>query len=79
MSKTITLKLDDRSYKILSEMAQCDNRPLSNFIENAAIKYVERISLVDEFEMLEIKNNTELNKNLKRGIADSKAKKGHFI
>ncbi|MBK6772989.1 MAG: CopG family transcriptional regulator [Ignavibacteria bacterium] len=79
MSKTITLKLDDESYRILSAMAQSDNRPLSNFIENAAIKYIERANLADEFEMLEIKNNTDLNKSLKRGVADAKAKNGRFV
>jgi len=79
MSKTITLKLDDESYRILSAMAQSDNRPLSNFIENAAIKYIERTNLADEFEMLEIKNNTDLNKSLKRGVADAKAKNGRFV
>lgn len=79
MSKTITLKLDDESYRILSAMAQSDNRPLSNFIENAAIKYIERANLADEFEMLEIKNNTDLNKSLKRGVVDAKAKNGRFV
>ena len=59
-------------------MAQSDNRPLPNFIENAARKFVENESLVDEFEMLEIKKNSELNKSLKRGLSDVKAKNGRF-
>lgn len=60
-------------------MAQSDNRPLSNFIENAAIKYIELANLVDEFEMLEIKNNADLNKSLKRGAIDAKARNGRFV
>lgn len=79
MSKTVTLKLSEESYKKISKMAQNDNRPISNFIETAAIKYIERVNLVDEFEMLEIKNNAELNKSLKRGLSDAKTKKGRFI
>jgi predicted transcriptional regulator len=79
MAKTITVKLSDENYKIFSELAEKDNRPLSNFIETAVKKFVERDSLVDEFEMAEIKNNLELNKSIKRGLSDSKIKKGRLV
>jgi len=79
MSKTISLKLSEENYKIFSEMAQGDNRSISNFIETAAKHHVERIILTGEFEMDEIRNNKDLNKSLKRGLADVKAKKGYYV
>lgn len=79
MSKTITLKLSDETYKVFSKLAESDNRPLSNFIETAAKRFIEGSNSVDEFEMMEIKNNAELNKSLKRGLSDVKAKRGKFV
>jgi len=37
MSKTITLRLDEKVYKRFKGMASHDNRPISNFIETAAL------------------------------------------
>lgn len=34
---------------------------------------------VDEFEMEEIKSNAELNKSIKRGLADMKSKRGKLV
>ena len=79
MSKTITLKISDENYKRFSFLGEKDNRPLSNFIETAVRKYVEQDNLVDEFEMSEIRNKIELNKSLKRGLSDSKLKKGRIV
>ena len=79
MSKTVTLRLSDENYKVYKKLAESDNRPISNFIETAVNRYIEESSLVDDFEMQEIKNNTELNKSIKRGLADMKSKKGRFV
>ena len=79
MSKTVTLRLDDRVYKRFRELAQRDNRPLSNFIETAATRFLELEQLIDEFEMQEIRSNKPLNQSLKRGLADALAKRGNFI
>ena len=38
MSKTVTLRLDASVYERLRLHAQRDNRPLSNFIETAAVR-----------------------------------------
>ena len=35
MSKTVTLRLDEEVYQRFRSMAERDNRPLSNFIENS--------------------------------------------
>ncbi len=73
MSKTIFLRLSEEKFK---NLASRDNRPSSNFIETAVKKYIEHNIYVDEFEMEEIRNNSELNKSLKKGFSDMKSKKG---
>ena len=79
MSKTITLRLSDESYKIYRKLADRDNRPISNFIETAVKRFVEHNIYVDEFEMEEIQNNKELNRSLKRGLSDMKKKIGKLV
>ncbi len=78
MSKTVTLRLDDVVYKRLRTLAERDNRPLSNFIETAALRFVESEQFVDEFEMGEIRANKVLNASLKQGLSDAKAKRGRL-
>ncbi len=78
MSKTVTLRLDVVVYKRLRTLAERDNRPLSNFIETAALRFVESEQFVDEFEMEEIRANKVLNASLKQGLSDAKAKRGRL-
>ena len=40
MSKTVTLRLNDSIYKKSRDLAEDDNRPLSNFIETAALRFI---------------------------------------
>jgi predicted transcriptional regulator len=79
MSKTVTLRLDDRLYRVFRSIAERENRPLSNFIETAVLRFVEEHQVVDEFEMEEIKGNQALNRALKRGIRDAKHGRGVFV
>ena len=79
MSKTVTLRLDEKVYKRFRGMATHDNRPLSNFIETAALRFVEEHEYVDEFEMAEIKDNASLNRSIKSGLRDAKAGRGRFV
>jgi predicted DNA-binding protein len=79
MSKTITLRLSEENYEVYRKLADRENRPISNFIETAVKKFIEHNMYVDEFEMDEIRNNNELNKSLKRGIANMKSKKGRLV
>jgi len=72
MSKTITLRLSEENYKVFRKLADRDSRPISNFIETAVKRFIEHNVIVDEFEMEEIRNNTELNKSMKRGLTDMK-------
>ena len=79
MSKTVTLRLDDKVYNKFKSLAKHDNRPLSNFIETAALRFVEEHEYVDEFEMAEIRNNESLNRSIKSGLHDAKTKRGRFV
>ncbi len=79
MSKTITLRLSEENYNKFKKLAERDNRPISNFIETAVKRFIEHNIYVDEFEMDEIRSNSELNKSLKRGFADMKSRKGRFV
>jgi predicted transcriptional regulator len=79
MSQTVTLRLDDAVYQKFKGLAVNDNRPLSNFIQTAALRFVEEHEVVDEYEMAEIRENSALNGSLKSGLRDAKAKRGRFV
>ncbi len=79
MSKTVTIRLNDDIYNWIKQHAQNDNRPLSNYIETATLRYIEDVDYVDDFEMANILNDSQLLKSLKKGSSDVKAKKGRFV
>jgi len=79
MSKTITLRIDDKTYKKIKEHALNENRSLSNFIETATIKYIDEIDFIDDFEMVEIVENESLVERMKKGSEDAKMRRGKFV
>ena len=79
MSKTLTLRLDEPIYQLFKTVAERENRPISNFIETAAMRFVQEYETVNEFEMAEIRGNIELNRSLKRGHLDAKNRRGAFV
>jgi hypothetical protein len=79
MSKTVTLRLNERVYNMFRNLAVSENRPLSNFIETSVLRFIEHNQFVDEYEMTEIKNNKGLNISLNSALKDVKAKRGSFV
>jgi len=79
MSKTVTLRLNDKTYKLFRNLAESENRPLSNFIETSVLRFIESNQFVDEYEMAEIQDNQDLNRSLKRALKDVKAQRGRFV
>jgi hypothetical protein len=79
MSKTVTLRLDDPVYRLFKGVAESENRPISNFIETAVMRFVQDHESVDEFEMAEIRGTAKLNQSLKRGHQDAKQRRGAFV
>ena len=79
MAKTITLTMDDMLYEKFKQYANMDNRSLSNFIKTATAQYIESKSLMDDFEMEEIRNNTGLQERIRAGKRDAANKRGRFV
>ena len=79
MSKTVTLRLSEDTYSKFRAFAESDNRSLSNFIETSALRYIAEHEYVDDFEMAEINDNSELQASLKRAMQDAKSKKGQIV
>ena len=77
MSKTVTLRLDDATYAFFRDCAQADNRTLSNMIETAAKRYLERN--VDPKEELEFLNDAQLMRRMRAGTRDAKLRRGRMI
>lgn len=70
MSKTITMRVDDDTYKMIKTAADGERRSISNFIEFATIAFLTEESFVSDNEMEEIYDDEVLLKNLKRGRAE---------
>ena len=79
MTKTITLRLQENNYQRFKQLAKCDNRSISNFIENAALRFVEQEEYLDDFENDEILSNEELMSSIQRGYEESIEGKGKLI
>ena len=76
MSKTVTVRIDDTTYKKIKSAAEAERRTISNFIEYATLSYVERGAFVDADEMKGITDDKELIQTLKESMAD--VKRGNY-
>ena len=77
--KTITLRLDDLTYKLFLQFALADNRPISNMIETAAKKHLEECFFVEETEMHGIREDKGLLSRLKKSSKAARARSGRFV
>jgi predicted transcriptional regulator len=72
MAKTVTVRVDDTTYKRIKSAADSERRTISNFIEYATMAYVENSTFVDDQEMKDIAGDKVLLKNLKKSMDDIK-------
>ena len=72
MAKTVTVRVDDTTYKRIKSAADSERRTISNFIEYATMAYVESSTFVDDQEMKDIVGDKVLLKNLKNSMDDIK-------
>lgn len=79
MSHTLTLTLDDESFRFLAEAAEAQNRSIDNLVQTAAMEKVREDQFADEFEMAEIRRDEDLMARLREGSADAKARRGRFV
>lgn len=77
MSKTVTLRLDDATYAFFRDCAKADNRTLSNMIETAAKRELERY--VSPEEEREILGDAALMRRLRAGTRDAKLRRGRMV
>jgi len=77
--KTITLRLDDLTYKLFLQFALADDRPISNMIETSARKHLEECFFVSDTEMRDIRDDKTLLARLKKGSRAAKARSGRFV
>jgi predicted transcriptional regulator len=79
MGKTITVRVDDSTYKKLKTAADAERRTISNFIENASLSYIDSTAFVENDEMENILDDKELLKELNGAMDDIKRGKYQII
>jgi hypothetical protein len=79
MPKTLTIRIDDKTYAAFAKRAKAENRSLANFIETAVKAHIQESAFVDDSEMAEILANDQLAARLRKGSQDAKRKKGTLI
>ena len=78
MPKTLTVRMDDATYRLIADAAAVDNRSVSNFIETAARQKAIAGIFVPDPEMAEIESDKALQRRLKAGHRDAAARRGRF-
>jgi len=66
--KTVTMRVDDSTYRMIKQAADGQKRNLSNFIEFTTLQYLSSAQFVDNDEMNEILEDKELFPNFKDGM-----------
>ena len=79
MTRTIILRLQENKYQRFKQLAEYDNRSISNFIENATLWFIEEEEYLDDFENDEILSNKELMGPIQRGFKESIEGRGELI
>jgi len=79
MSKSVTIRLDDETYRKFHEIAAEEHRSISNLIETFALKKLDEELFTDTFETTEILSNKALLGRLKQGHQQATQKKGRMI
>jgi predicted transcriptional regulator len=72
MAKTVTVRIDDATYKKIKTAAESERRTISNFMEYATMSYVEHSAFVDNDEMKGISQDKELIDTLSKAMDDIK-------
>lgn len=79
MSKTVTLRLSNEEYRVISTAAQIEHRPISNLITLVVMQALEESFYVDPIEMAQIQSDKSLLKRLAKGHEAAAHKKGHLV
>ena len=72
MAKTVTVRVDDATYRRIKSAAEAERRTISNFMEYATMSYVENSAFVSNEEMRDISQDKELIETLSKAMGDIK-------
>ncbi len=79
MPKTLSVRIDDATYRLIAEAAASENRSVSNFIETADRQRAAAEIFVAEEEMSEIRSDKDLQRRLKSSRRDVASRRGRFV
>ena len=79
MHASVALRVAEDVYEALREVAAAVRRPLSKFIEIAALAQSRTAQFVDDAEAAEMLNDDALIQRMKTGSREAAGRKGHFI
>ena len=79
MTKTLTLRVDHKTYGLWQRRARAENRSLSNYIETDLMAHIRECAFADKEEMTEILSDEPLRRVLRRGSRDARRRKGRFV
>ncbi len=79
MAKTLTIRVDDKTYATFVKKARAENRSVANFIETAVQAHIRETEFVDDAEIAEILGNERLRERLRQGSKDAKKRRGALI
>ena len=72
--KTVTVRLDDDTYRLIRQAARGQLRSISNFIEYATLSYLTDAASVSDQEMAEILSDPDLVSTLKQARSEVSGK-----
>jgi predicted transcriptional regulator len=70
--KTVTMRVDDSTWRMISAAADGQKRTISSFLEFAVLQYLSSAQYVDNAEMRAILKDKELVRSLKEGLNEVK-------
>ncbi|HKB71060.1 MAG TPA: DUF1778 domain-containing protein [Thermoanaerobaculia bacterium] len=79
MAKTLSVRIDEATYRLIAAAAAADNRSISNFIETAAKEKAIDEIFVPREEMESILADRGLVRKLRRGAKEAVARRGRFV
>lgn len=70
--KTVTMRVDNSTWRMISAAADGQKRTISSFLEFAVLQYLSSSQYVDNVEMRAILKDKELVRSLKEGLKEVK-------
>lgn len=79
MVKTLTLRLDEDTYRFFSQAAQAENRSIPSLIRTAALAQIREQQFTDAAETAEILGDEALLRRIETGSREARLRKGRWV